>query len=150
VAAIVLAATLAGACGGDGPLSHHAHAQEASALCRQSRHIHGISLSGQDRPRAAARAIERAVEHQRAVLADLRDLDPPKAEKGAIARWLSLIEQLLDEADLMAQQIRRGDRTAASETATRVAALDVRSRELARASDIAPCRFFDGEGSRPA
>jgi hypothetical protein len=144
VAAIVMATSLCGACGGDGPLSHHAHAREASELCRrQTRHAHRTDLPGLERPHDAARAIERAVEQQRGILAELRELEPPKAERSAIVRWLALIDQLLDEADLMVVQLRRGDHGGASDSAARVAALDARSGELAHRNDVTPCRFPD-------
>jgi hypothetical protein len=151
LATIVMATSLCcGACGGGGQLSHHAHAREASELCRrQTRHAHATDLPNLDRPHDAARAIERAVERQRVVLAELRDLDPPNVERSAIVRWLALIDQLLDEADLMVQQLRRGDHGAASETAARVAALDARGSELARHNDITPCHFPDVGGQRP-
>jgi hypothetical protein len=150
LAAIVTATSLCcGACGGDGQLSHHAHAREASELCRrQTRHAHTTDLPNLDRPHDAARAIERAVERQRVVLEALQDLDPPTVERTAIARWLALIDQLLDQADLMVQQLRRGDHGAASETAARVAALDARGSELARHHDITPCHFPDVGGPR--
>lgn len=145
--AVVLAACICGACGGDGPLSHHAHAREASELCRrESRVADGTDLPSLDRPEEAARAIERAVQRQRTVLADLRELAPPKVEEGAIERWLALIDQMLDEADLMVRQLRRGDHAAASDTAARVAALDARSAELARRNDIAACHFPNMRG----
>jgi hypothetical protein len=137
-----MATSLCGACGGGGQLSHHAHAREASELCRrQTRHAHATHLPSLDRPHDAARAIERAVERQRVVLEELQDLDPPKVERSAIVRWLALIDQLLDEADLMVIQLRAGDASEASETATRVAALDARGSELARGNDITPCHF---------
>ena len=142
IAAIVAATSLCGACGGDGPLSHHAHAREASQICRRlSAHADDTVLPDFDRPRDAARAIEQEVERQRGVLAELRDLEPPKVETTAVVRWLALIDQLLDEAELMVDQLRGDDPARALETAARLAALDARGRMLAREQDIHPCRF---------
>lgn len=144
VVALMLAGIALGACGGGERLGPRAYAEHASKICRvATRHAQDVDVPAFTRPARAAAAIDALVAEQRGTLAELRDLKPEKERIAALNRWLALLDQMLDEADLVVVQLQSADPTAASESAQRVAALEERSAELARTHDITPCRFAD-------
>jgi hypothetical protein len=142
VVVLLLAGVALGACGGGERLGPQAYAEHASKICRvATRHARGVDIPAFTRPARAAAAIDALVEEQRGTLAELRDLKPEKERVAALNRWLALLDQMLDEADLVVVQLQGADPTAATESALRVSALEERSAELARKHDITPCRF---------
>lgn len=144
VVAVALVAAALGGCGGGERLGPRAYAEHASEICRAAtRHAHRVEVPAFTRPARAADAIDALVEEQRSTLSELRDLKPQKERVGAINQWLALLDQMLDEADLVVEQLRATDPTAASESAIRVTALEERGAELARKHGITPCRLAD-------
>lgn len=123
---------------GHPPVTRVEFGREASRVCRHSnaraRQI-SASTSGHD-------ASKRRVDVQRAALADLRDLEPPRADRGDVEKWLAVVDQMLDEAERAQSALASGDPVVAASASERAAALDGRARQLGQALGVRePCRM---------
>jgi hypothetical protein len=86
--------------------------------------------------RAASRVCAHAngrhrITAQRSALADLRDLEAPKAERSEVEKWLAVVDQMLDEAELAEASTDGGDSFTAAEASQRATELDGRAVTLA-------------------
>jgi hypothetical protein len=86
-------------------------------------------------PQAAAQVV--AV--QRQALARLRAIRPPKEDRNEVARWIALVDQTIDQAEVSAQSQRDGDIARALTANVNGAALDQRADELAEAFGLDSC-----------
>jgi hypothetical protein len=133
------ALALAAGCGGGNPrLDARGFVRESSAVCaRGNRSIDRIQTA--DPGRASARIV---TIHRRSVDA-LRGLQPPRSFEHSAKLWIALIDQALDEVDAMRAARRAGHDAEAKAYAQKAAALDARSRAVARHHEITPCRIPD-------
>lgn len=86
-------------------------------------------------PKAAADLV--AV--QREALDRLRAIRPPKLDRSEIAKWIALVDQTIDQAELSAASQQDGDFQRATTANVNGAALDLRADELARAYGLRMC-----------
>jgi len=129
---------LLAACGGSSGLSKADYVKQADAVCRDgAKQIAALEVPSDvtGLPAAAARVV--AV--QRATLDRLRAIHPPKADKAQIAKWIALVDQTLDQAEMSASSQRRGDLQRAVTANANGAALDGRADEIARGYGLRTC-----------
>ena len=131
---------LLAACGGGGGLSKADYVQQANAVCRQAasegRRARRRPIRGrEDLPRSAAEVV--AV--QRTALDKLKAIKAPKEDRTEIAKWIALVDQTIDQAEVSAQSQQHGDITRAIAANTNGAALDRRADQLARSYGLTRC-----------
>ena len=132
------------ACGGSGRLSHGAFVRSASRICREASAKAGhAALPDLVASQHAARALERLRDREQKVIAQLRDLEPPKADAGIVAEWVAVLDQMVGEVDFTREALRRGAVGPAIEAVARADTLERRGRKLAQALGISECRFTD-------
>ena len=141
--ALVAAMTLT-ACGGSGRLSHGAFVRGASRICREASAKAGHAalpdlIASQD----PAQALERLSDREQKVIAQLRDLEPPKADEAIVAEWVAVLDQMVGEVDFARETLRRGTVGPAIEAVARADTLERRGRKLADEQGISECRFTD-------
>ena len=139
VAAIALTA-----CGGSGRLSRGAFVRDASRICRQASATAGhAALHDLVASKGASGALERLRKREQQVIAQLRALDPPKAEAGIVAEWIAVLDQMVSEVDFARASLRRGAVSTAIEAVARADTLERRGRQLADAQGISECQFTE-------
>jgi uncharacterized lipoprotein len=129
---------LLAACGGSGGLSRADYVKQANAVCRDgAKQIAALEVPSDvtGLPAAAARVV--AV--QRTTLDRLRAIHPPKADKSQIVKWIALVDQTVDQAEMSATSQRDGDIQRAVTANVNGAALDVRADEIARGYGLKMC-----------
>jgi len=140
VAAVALAALLA-ACGGGGRLDRRGFARDAGHVCRHTTNAAAIHVPPFTETHAAIQALRRVARTERALIASLRDVKPPKSEADAVDAWLALIDQRVDELDFARDALLRGEIGIAFEAAIRADILAHRARAAAEDLDVTPCRL---------
>jgi hypothetical protein len=139
VGGVVAAGLLLAACGGGGGLSKADYVQQANAVCRQAAaRIAALDVARsevEDLPRVAGEVV--AV--QRTALDKLKAIKAPKEDRTEIAKWIALVDQTIDQAEVSAQSQRSGDITRAIAANTNGAALDRRADQLARSYGLTRC-----------
>ena len=71
--------------------------------------------------------------------ARLRALQPPKKDRTEIAKWIALVDQTIDQAEVSAESQRDGDIPRALTANINGAALDRRADDLARSYGLVTC-----------
>lgn len=141
---VLVAAIALTACGGSGRLSHGAFVRGASRICREASAKSGHAtlpdlLSSQH----AVRSLERLTDREQAAIAQLRDLDAPKADAAIVGEWIALLDQMVGEVEFASESLRRGAVGTAIEAVARADTLERRGRTLAHEQGISQCRFTD-------
>jgi hypothetical protein len=135
----VAAGLLLGACGGGGGLSKADYVEEANAVCRQAAKkvaaLDAAASDVEDLPKVAGEVV--AV--QRTALDRLKAIKAPKEDRSEIAKWIALVDQTIDQAEVSARSQRSGDITRAIAANTNGAALDRRADQLARSYGLTRC-----------
>lgn len=147
-AGAALAAAMAlTACGGGGRLTHAAFVRDASRICRAatSKAPH-VALPSLLASRDARRALQRVSRREQDVIAQLRDLEPPKADAAIVAEWIALLDQMVGEVDFARDSLHRRATSTAIEAVARADTLERRGRKLAHAQGISECRFTELPG----
>ena len=144
-AGVALVAAMAlTACGGGGRLSHGAFVHGASRICREASARTGHpSLPDLLSSKHAASALERLSTREQKVIAQLRDLEPPKADAGIVAEWIAVLDQMVGEVDFARESLGRDAVSTAIEAVARADTLERRGRNLAGAQGISECRFTE-------
>lgn len=144
VGVALVAAMALTACGGSERLSHGAFVRGAGRICREaSAHAGHAALPTVLSSKHADQALERLGERERKVIAQLRDLEPPKADAGIVAEWIAVLDQMVGEVDFARESLGRDALSTAIEAVARADTLERRGRKLADAQGISECRFTE-------
>jgi hypothetical protein len=126
--------------GGGGGTTKAAYVRKANAVCRDAaKQVAGLTVPSRENVRDTAKAAAKVVEAQRAALERIRAIKPPKRDRTEIAKWIALVDQTIDQAELSARSQKYGDLTRAVTANVNGAALDRRADELARAYGLRTC-----------
>ncbi len=128
------------ACGGRGGMTRDEYVQRANAVCHDAaKQVAALEIPGAgdfaDTPKAAAAVV--AV--QREALDRIRHIKVPKRDRSRIAKWIALVDQTIDQAEVSARSQKDGDITRALTANVNGAALDRRADELARSYGLQTC-----------
>ena len=133
-------AALLVACGGGGGTTKADYVQQANAICRDAAtQVAALRIPGrtdlEEMPKVAANIV--AV--QRKAVDRLRAIKPPKPDRAEIVKWIALVDQTIDQADVSAQAQKDDDIPRAITANANGTALDRRADELARAYGLRMC-----------
>jgi hypothetical protein len=136
----VTAGLLLAACGGGGGLSKAEYVARANAICRAAaQQVAALDAPGQSDVAQLPKVAGEVVAVQRKALDRLKAIKAPKADRTEIAKWIALVDQTIDQAEVSAKSQRSGDITRAMAANLNGAALDKRADELARAYGLRGC-----------
>jgi hypothetical protein len=128
------------ACGGGGGATKADYVRRANAVCRDAaKQVAELTTASRENVRDTAKAAAKVVEAQRAALERIRAIKPPKQDRAEIAKWIALVDQTIDQAELSARSQKYGDITRAVTANVNGAALDRRADELAREYGLRAC-----------
>jgi hypothetical protein len=131
---------LVAACGGSGGMTKADYVKRANAVCRDAaKRVAALEIPGDDNVTEMPKAAAAVVQVQRAALERIRDIKAPKRDRSEIARWIALVDQTIDQAEVSAQSQKDGDITRAVTANVNGAALDRRADELARTYGLRTC-----------
>lgn len=128
------------ACGGGGGMTKAGYVKQANAICRDAaKQVAALRIPGRvditDMPKAAANVV--AV--QRKAVDRLRAIKAPKPDRAELVRWIALVDQTIDQADVSAEAQKDGDIPRAITANANGAALDRRADEIARGYGLRMC-----------
>jgi hypothetical protein len=136
----VAAGLLLAACGGGGGLSKTDYVAKANAVCRDAAaKVTALDASGQSDVAQLPKVAGQVVAVQRKALDRLEAIKAPKEDRAEIARWIALVDQTIDQAEVSARSQRSGDITRAIAANLNGAALDKRADQLARSYGLRRC-----------
>lgn len=139
VGGAVAAGLLLVVCGGGGGLSKAGYVAQANAICRAAaRNVAALDAGGSD-VEQLPQVVGEVVEVQRKALDKLRAIKAPNEDRTEIAKWIALVDQTIDQAEVSAQSQRAGDITRAMAANLNGAALDRRADQLARSYGVNRC-----------
>jgi hypothetical protein len=139
VGGAAVAGLLLVACGGGGGMTRADYVKEANSVCRKAaRDVAAIDANGSDVEQLPKVAGE-VVAVQRKALDQLKAIKVPKEDRTRITKWIALVDQTIDQAEVSAESQRSGDITRAMAANVNGAALDRRADELARAYGLGGC-----------
>jgi hypothetical protein len=136
----VAAGLLLTACGGGGGLSKAEYVAKANAICREAAaKVATLDAPGQSDVAHLPKVAGEVVAVQRKALDRLQAIKAPKEDRAEIARWIALVDQTIDQAEVSARSQRSGDITRAIAANLNGAALDKRADQLARSYGLRRC-----------
>jgi hypothetical protein len=136
----VTAGLLLAACGGGGGLSKAEYIARANGICRAAaKQVAALDAPGQSDVAQLPKVAGEVVAVQRKALDRLKAIKAPKEDRTEIAKWIALVDQTIDQAEVSAKSQRSGDITRAMAANLNGAALDKRADELARAYGLRRC-----------
>jgi hypothetical protein len=139
VGAAALAVVLAACSGSDG-VTEAEYVRQANAVCRDgARRIAALRIPGRADVESMPQRASEVVTLQRRALARLRAIRPPEDDRAEIAKWIALVDQTVDQAEVSAESQRDGDISRALTANVNGAALDQRADELAEAYGLDDC-----------
>ena len=137
---IVVALGILGACSGGGGMTKADYVRRANAVCRSTaKQIAVLEIPGRADVESMPQAAAEVVAVQRRSLDRLRDIKPPKKDREQVAKWIALVDQTIDQAELSASSQRDGDIPRAMTANVNGAALDRRADELAKRYGLTVC-----------
>jgi hypothetical protein len=136
---VVLLVSVA-ACNGSSGTTKAEYRRRANAVCRAgAKDIAALRIPGRADVESMPQTATQVVAVQRHALDRLRAIRPPKADRDEIARWIALVDQTIDQAEVSAQSQRDGDIDRALTANVNGTALDQRADELAEAYGLDSC-----------
>jgi hypothetical protein len=128
------------ACGGGGGTTRAEYVREANSVCRNAaKQVAALELpAGADVADVPAAAMA-VVKVQRMALERIRAIDAPQPDEAEIAKWIALVDQTIDQAEVSAESQRDGDLTRAVTANVNGAALDHEADQLARRYGLRTC-----------
>jgi hypothetical protein len=137
----ILACVLAlSACDDGGGTTRVDFVRQANAVCRtNARQIAVLEIPGRADVGSMPRAASEVVAVQRRSLDRLRDLEPPKQDREQVEKWIALVDQTLDQAELSANSQRDGDIQRAIAANANGASLDRRADAIAKRYGMTAC-----------
>jgi hypothetical protein len=140
VVGAVLLTALLGACGGGGGTTKADYVKQANAICRDAaKQVAALRIPARaditDMPKAAAKVVT----VQRKAVDRLRAIKPPKHDRAVIVKWIALVDQTIDQADVSAAAQKDDDIPRAVTANANGTALDRRADEIARGYGLRMC-----------
>jgi len=109
-------------------------------VCRNAaKQVAALDVPGVDEIADAPKAAAAVVKVQRAALESIRDIKPPTQDRAEITKWIALVDQTIDQAEVSAESQQAGDINRAVTANVNGAALDLRADELARRYGLRTC-----------
>jgi hypothetical protein len=143
MATVVIAVGLSGvltACNGGGGVTKADYVRQANAVCRSTaKQIAVLEIPGRADVESMPQAAAEVVAVQRRSLDRLREIKVPKPDREQVARWIALVDQTIDQAELSASSQRDGDIPRAITANANGATLDQRADELAKRYGLTVC-----------
>jgi hypothetical protein len=140
VGGVVAAGVLLAACGGGGGLSKADYVAKANAICRAAaKQVTDLDAPGRSDVSELPKVASEVVAVQRKALDRLKAIKAPKDDRTEIAKWIALVDQTIDQAEVSARSQRSGDITRAIAANLNGAALDKRADQLARSYGLRGC-----------
>jgi hypothetical protein len=139
---LALALTVFGiACnGGDGGPTHAEFVRQANRVCgNAAAKISTLRIPGRADVSSMPQAAAGVVAVQREYLERLRAIKAPKEDRTEIAKWIALVDQTIDQAEVSAESQLDGDISRAVTANLNGAALDRRADDLAEAYGMDVC-----------
>lgn len=131
---------LLAACGGGGGTTKADYVAKANAVCRQAaKEVAALHLPAPDDVASTPKVAAKVVVVQRSALERLQGIKAPKQDRAEIAKWIALVDQTIDQAEMSAQSQKDGDIKRAVTANVNGAALDHRADELARSYGLRGC-----------
>jgi ABC-type enterochelin transport system substrate-binding protein len=128
------------ACTGSSGLTKAEYVERANAVCRTAaKRVAALEVPGRTDVTALPKAAAKVVVVQREALEELRAIKAPKDDRAHITKWIALVDQTIDQAEMSAKSQQEGDVQRAVTANVNGAALDVRADELARAYGLRMC-----------
>ncbi len=131
---------LLAACGGSGGMTKAEYVKKANGICRDAaEEVAALRMPGRADVAGMPKAAAEVVAVQRKAVDRLHAIRRPKPDRVEIAKWIALVDQTIDQADLSARSQRDGDFQRAIAANVNGAALDHRADQLARAYGLRMC-----------
>ncbi len=132
-------ALLVVACSGGG-MTKADYVKQANAVCHDAaKQVAALRIPGRADVASMPKAAASVVAVQRKALGRLRAIKPPKQDRAEITRWIALVDQTIDQADLSARAQKDGDIGRAITANTNGTALDHRADDIARKYGLRMC-----------
>jgi hypothetical protein len=133
-------ALLVVACSGGGGTTKADYVKQANAVCRDAaKQVAAVRIPGRADVASMPRVAADVVGVQRRALIHLKAIKPPKQDRARITRWIALVDQTIDQADLSAKAQKDGDIPRAIAANANGTALDHRADDIARAYGLRMC-----------
>jgi hypothetical protein len=114
--------------------------REANSVCRNAaKQVAALELPAGADVADVPEAAMAVVKVQRAALERIRAIEVPAPDEAEIARWIALVDQTIDQAEVSAESQRDGDLNRAVAANVNGAALDHRADQLARRFGLRAC-----------
>jgi hypothetical protein len=128
------------ACGGGGGVTKADYVQQANAVCRDAaKQVAALRIPARADITAMPKVAAKVVAVQRSAVTHLRAIKPPKKDRAQISRWIALVDQTIDQADVSARAQKDDDIPRAITANANGTALDRRADEIARAYGLRMC-----------
>jgi hypothetical protein len=125
--------------GGDG-ITRADYVRRANAVCRDgAKQVAVLQIPGRADVASMPRAAAEVVAVQRRSLARLKRIRPPKEARAEITKWIALVDQTIDQAEVSAESQRDGDISRALTANVNGTSLDQRADELAESLGLESC-----------
>jgi uncharacterized lipoprotein len=138
VGAAVIA--LLAACGGGGGMTRADYVKRANSICLDAaKDVQALKIPTRDQLQDIPKAAASIVKVERETLDRLKSIRPPKQDRPEITRWVALVDQTIDQAEMSARSQRDGDIRRALTANLNGAALDQRADQIARSFGLRMC-----------
>jgi hypothetical protein len=132
--------TILAACGGSSGMTKADYVKQANRVCHDAAtSVAALKLPDTNDVTTIPVAAKKVVAAQRKALERLQAIKPPKKDRPEINKWIALIDQTIDQAEVSAQSQEDGDIQRAITANVNGAALDARADELARKFGLKTC-----------
>lgn len=133
-------AALVAACGGGSGLTKAEYVRRANTVCRDAAEaVKALELPDRADVTKMPKAAANIVEAQRDALDRLRAIKPPKEARPEVTKWIALVDQTIDQAEVSAKSQQDGDIQRAVTANVNGTALDRRADQIARSIRLRMC-----------
>jgi hypothetical protein len=117
-----------------------AYVKQANLVCHDAAtSVAALKLPDTGDVSTVPKAAKEIVAVQRKALEQLKAIRPPKEERPEITKWIALVDQTIDQAEMSARAQQDGDIQRAITANVNGAALDARADQLAKAFGLKTC-----------
>jgi hypothetical protein len=139
LAGVAVTALLA-ACGGSSGMTKADYVKQANRVCRSAAtSVAALTLPDTSDVTTIPKAAKEIVAVQRQALEKLQAIRPRKEDRAQITKWIALVDQTIDQAEVSAESQETGDIQRAITANVNGAALDARADEIANAFGLKSC-----------
>ena len=137
---VVVVVALLAACGGSSGMTKADYVKQANRVCHDAATaVAALKLSDTSDVTTIPKAAKKIVVAERAALKRLKAIRPPKEDRPEINKWVALIDQTIDQAELSAEFQQDGVIQRAVTANDNGAALDARADQIAKAFGLKTC-----------